>query len=460
MASKPSIPKGTRDFSADEMLKREFIFDSIKGIFKLYGYQPIETPAMESLSTLLGKYGEEGDKLIFRILNSGDFLAGVDEADLKDREAQKLSSRICEKGLRYDLTVPFARYVVQHRDEIIFPFKRYQIQPVWRADRPQKGRYREFFQCDVDVIGSDSLLNEYELVRIIDDVFSKLGISILVKLNNRKILSGIAEYIGEGGKITDITVAIDKLDKIGIDAVNAELREKGISQSGIEKLQPVLTLKGSSEDKLSDLERVLSGSETGMKGIAELRKLFSYIEQDEIKGTVELDLTLARGLNYYTGAIIEVKSAGVAIGSICGGGRYDNLTGVFGLDGVSGVGISFGADRIFDVMNQLGLFGNDRSSSTDVLILNFGEEEVRYGLKVLNELRKLGVMSELYPDQVKLKKQMSYADSRKIHYIIIAGEEEIRNREITIKIMSSGEQRKILFKDIKLYFESVLKQGT
>jgi histidyl-tRNA synthetase len=459
MANKPSIPKGTRDFSTDEMLKREYIFDSIKGVFKLYGYQPIETPAMENLSTLLGKYGEEGDKLLFRILNSGDFLAGVTPGDLVNQEYSKLSSQICEKGLRYDLTVPFARYVVQHREEIIFPFKRYQVQPVWRADRPQKGRYREFYQCDVDVIGSDSLLNEYELVRIIEEVFSRLGISILIKLNNRKVLSGIAEYIGEGGKITDITVAIDKLEKIGIDAVNNELREKGISQAGIEKLQPVLALKGTSEEKLTGLEKVLSGSETGMNGIAELRKLFSYIELDKLRGTVELDLTLARGLNYYTGAIIEVKSTDVAIGSVCGGGRYDNLTGVFGMNGVSGVGISFGADRIFDVMTQLDLFGKIKSSSTDVLILNFGEEEVKFGIKILKELYSLDVSAELYPDPVKLKKQISYADSRKIPYIIMAGEEEIRSGEIAIKEMSSGEQRKILFRDLKSFIKSELKQG-
>jgi histidyl-tRNA synthetase len=459
MSSKPSIPKGTRDFSTDEMLKREFIFDTTKGVFKLYGYQPIETPAMENLSTLLGKYGEEGDKLLFRILNSGDFLSGITDGDIMKSDASRLSSRICEKGLRYDLTVPFARYVVQHRDEIIFPFKRYQIQPVWRADRPQKGRYREFCQCDVDVIGSDSLLNEYELVRIIDEVFARLGIAIMIKLNHRKVLSGIVEYIGEEGNITDITVAIDKLDKIGLDEVNNELREKGISQAAIEKLKPVITLKGSSEEKLTDLERVLSHSETGMKGIAELRRLFSYIEQDELKGTVELDLTLARGLNYYTGAIIEVKSVGVEMGSICGGGRYDNLTGVFGMEGVSGVGISFGADRIYDVMNQLGLFGNIKSSSTEILILNFGEEEAKFGLTILKELRTFGVMAELYPDQVKLKKQMSYADSRKIPYIIIAGEEEIRNGEITIKVMSSGEQRKILLSDLKSFVKSELKPG-
>jgi len=441
--TKPSIPKGTRDFSTSEMLKREYIFDTVKKIFKLYGYQPIETPAMENLSSLLGKYGEEGDKLLFRILNSGDYLSGIDLGELKAGEGVKLSSLLCEKGLRYDLTVPFARYVVQHRDEIIFPFKRYQIQPVWRADRPQKGRYREFFQCDVDVIGSDSILNEYELLKIIDEVFSLLKIRIVIKLNNRKILSGIAEYIGEGGKITDITVAIDKLDKIGLEAVNLELELKGVSSSAIKKLQPVLQLQGTRETKLLKLEELLSGSETGLKGISEMRTLFSYIESGIFSGKIELDLTLARGLNYYTGAIIEVKSADVAIGSICGGGRYDNLTGVFGLEGVSGVGVSFGADRIYDVMSQLELFNDISSSSTDVLVLNFGETEVKTAIRIVERLRALDIKAELYPDQVKLKKQMSYADSRKIPYIIIAGEEEIRNNELTIKIMSTGEQRKL-----------------
>lgn len=459
MANKPSIPKGTRDFSTDEMLKREYIFDTVKEVFRLYGYQPIETPAMENLSTLLGKYGEEGDRLLFRILNSGDFLAGITPDDRINQESSKLSSQISEKGLRYDLTVPFARYVVQHRDEIIFPFKRYQIQPVWRADRPQKGRYREFYQCDVDVIGSDSLLNEYELIRIIDEVFDRLGISIIIKLNNRKVLSGIAEYIGEAGKITDITIAIDKLEKIGIDAVTSELRDKGISPAGIEKLKPVLALNGTAEEKLTGLGKVLSGSETGMKGIAELKKLFSFIEKDKSGRVVELDLTLARGLNYYTGAIIEVKSTDVSIGSICGGGRYDNLTGVFGMDGVSGVGISFGADRIFDVMNQLNLFGKIKPSSTDILVLNFGEEEVKYGLNILKELYLLNVRAELYPDPVKLKKQMSYADARKIPFIMMAGEEEIRNSEITIKIMSSGEQKTILLSDLKSFIISELKPG-
>jgi histidyl-tRNA synthetase len=457
MSSKPSIPKGTRDFSTAEMMKREYIFDAIKKIFKLYGYQPIETPAMENLSSLLGKYGEEGDKLLFRILNSGDFLSGVNEDILRDRESNKLSSQICERGLRYDLTVPFARYVVQHRDEIIFPFKRYQIQPVWRADRPQKGRYREFFQCDVDVIGSDSIINEYELLKIIDDVFSRLKIRIVIKLNNRKILSGIAEFIGEGGKMTDITVAIDKLDKIGIDAVNLELGEKGVSSMAIQKLQPVLHLQGSKETKLQKLEELLKGSETGMKGICELKTLFSYIESGVFSGAIELDLTLARGLNYYTGAIIEVKSADVSIGSICGGGRYDNLTGVFGLDGVSGVGVSFGADRIYDVMSQLNLFNEISSSSTDVLVLNFGETEIKTALTIVELLRKIDIKAELYPDPVKLKKQMSYADSRKIPFIIIAGDEEIRKNELTIKIMSTGEQRKLPIGELESFAVKEIK---
>jgi histidyl-tRNA synthetase len=457
MPSKPSIPKGTRDFSADEMLKREFIFDTIRKVFKIYGYQPIETPAMENLSTLLGKYGEEADKLLFRILNSGDFLSGSSDEDLKRRDTVKLSSVICEKGLRYDLTVPFARYVVQHRDEIVFPFRRYQIQPVWRADRPQKGRYREFFQCDVDVIGSDSLLNEYELVKIIDDIFARLNIAIVIKINNRKVLSGIAGYIGESSRITDITVAIDKLEKIGLESVNAELREKGVSSSAIEKLEPVMNLKGSTDSKLDSLGELLSESETGMKGIYEMRTLFSYFEKSKISAAVELDLTLARGLNYYTGAIIEVKSADVAIGSICGGGRYDNLTGVFGMDGVSGVGVSFGADRIFDVMNQLNLFEKITPSSTEVLVLNFGEAEIKYSLKIIELLRNLRVKSELYPDQVKLKKQISYADSRKIPYIIMAGEEEIKNNEFTVKTMSTGEQKKIALKDIASFVKKVIK---
>lgn len=462
MSSKPSIPKGTRDFSTEEMLKREYIFETIKQVFRLYGYQPIETPAMENLTTLLGKYGEEGDKLLFRIVNSGDFLSSVNDEELLKREPAKLSSKICEKGLRYDLTVPFARYVVQHRNEIVFPFKRYQIQPVWRADRPQKGRYREFFQCDVDVIGSDSLLNEYELIKIIDDIFIRLKIATVIKINNRKVLSGIAGYIGEADRITDITVAIDKLDKIGIEAVNAELSSKGLSTAAITNLQPVLQLSGSTDTKLDKLGKLLSQSETGMKGISELRTLFAYIKDSSLTCDVELDLTLARGLNYYTGAIIEVKSKNVSIGSICGGGRYDNLAGVFGMEGVSGVGISFGADRIYDVLNQLNLFNDIKVSSTEVLLVNFGENETQYALKILDLLRSLGVSTELYPDAVKLKKQMSYADSKKIPYIIIAGEEEIKNNSITIKIMSSGEQRKMPLKDLNSFVkeEIILKKET
>jgi histidyl-tRNA synthetase len=440
---KPSIPKGTRDFSPEEMMERDFIFDTIKKVFRLYGYKPIETPAMENLSTLLGKYGEEGDKLIFRILNSGDYLSVVNDKDLIDREPSRLSSLICERGLRYDLTVPFARYVVQHREEITFPFKRYQIQPVWRADRPQKGRYREFFQCDVDVIGSDSMLNEYELVRIIDDIFKGFNISIVIKINNRKILSGIAEIINESDRITDITVAIDKLDKIGIEAVNDELRSKGISQEAIGKLQPITQLKGSTAEKLSKLRDILSASATGMKGIHELGTLFSLIESSPLSSEIELEMTLARGLNYYTGAIIEVKSKDVSIGSICGGGRYDNLTGVFGMEGVSGVGVSFGADRIYDVLSQLNLFDNRAVPGTQVLILNFGDKETGFAIKIRDRLTSLNISTELYPDAVKLKKQMSYADSMKIPYIIIAGEEEIYNNLVTLKIMSTGAQKKM-----------------
>jgi histidyl-tRNA synthetase len=458
MSSKPSIPKGTRDFSTAEMLKREYVFETIKQVFRLYGYQPIETPAMENLTTLLGKYGEEGDKLLFRIINSGDFLSSVNDEDLLKREPAKLSSKICEKGLRYDLTVPFARYVVQHRDEIVFPFKRYQIQPVWRADRPQKGRYREFFQCDVDVIGSDSLLNEYELIKIVDDIFKRFKISTVIKINNRKVLSGIADFIGAADRITDITVAIDKLDKIGIEAVNSELESKGLSAAAIKNLQPVLQLSGNTDAKLDKLGKLLSHSETGMKGISELRTLFAYIKNSSLTCDVELDLTLARGLNYYTGAIIEVKSKDVNIGSICGGGRYDNLAGVFGMEGVSGVGISFGADRIYDVLNQLNLFNDIKVSSTEVLLVNFGENETQYALKILDLLRNLGVSTELFPDAVKLKKQMSYADSKKIPYIIIAGEDEIKQNCVTIKIMSSGEQKKMPLKDLDSFVKEEIKK--
>jgi histidyl-tRNA synthetase len=457
MSSKPSIPKGTRDFSTEEMLRREFIFETIKQVFRLYGYQPIETPAMENLSTLLGKYGDEGDKLLFRILNSGDFLSAVKDEELGNREYTKLSSMICEKGLRYDLTVPFARYVVQHRDEIVFPFKRYQIQPVWRADRPQKGRYREFFQCDVDVIGSDSLLNEYELIRIVDEIFRRLGISTIIKINNRKVLAGIADYIGESERIVDITVAIDKLDKVGLDSVNSELRGKGLSETAVANLQPFLHLKGNTVEKLESLTVLLTGSEAGMKGISELRTLFSYLSGCELTSEIELDLTLARGLNYYTGAIIEVKSKDVSIGSICGGGRYDNLTSVFGMAGVSGVGISFGADRIFDVLNQLNLFDTIHTASTEVLVVNFGEKETPYAMKILDQLHRLNVRGELYPDSQKLGKQFSYANAKKIPYIIMAGENEITNNQVTVKIMSTGEQKIILVSELINFVENIIK---
>jgi histidyl-tRNA synthetase len=406
---------------------------------------------METLSTLLGKYGDEGDRLIFRILNSGDFFSGLSDSELSERNLSKIAGQICEKGLRYDLTVPFARYVVQHRDEIVFPFRRYQIQPVWRADRPQKGRYREFFQCDVDVIGSDSLLNEYELIRIIDNVFSKLKINNRIKLNNRKILSGIAEYIGEFERITDITTAIDKIEKIGLDAVNLELKDKGVSEEAVRKLQPLLAIEGGAETKLDRLENLLSKSATGMKGVSEMRELFSYVESGILSGMVELDITLARGLNYYTGTIMEVKSADVSIGSICGGGRYDNLTGVFGMDGISGVGISFGADRIYDVMKQSDLFTGIISASSQVLVINFGQSSVEYAFKILELLRNLGVKTEFYPDPVKIKKQMTYADNRKIPFIIIPGEDELKAGEVTVKNMASGKQKKIPFRELKSF---------
>ena len=452
MLSKPSIPKGTRDFSPEEMLKREFIFDTIRKVFRVYGYQPIETPAMENLNTLLGKYGEEGDKLLFRILNSGDFFSDLSEEDLIKRETGKISSKICEKGLRYDLTVPFARYVVQHRDQIVFPFKRYQIQPVWRADRPQKGRYREFFQCDVDVIGSNSLLNEYELVRIIDDVFTRLKIKTIVKINNRKVLAGIAEIAGVAEKITDITVAIDKIEKIGIEAVIQELIEKGISETSISRLRPVLNLTGDTITKLDDLEKILATSETGMKGIAELRTLFGYLDQTKLESLIELDLTLARGLNYYTGAIFEVKSKDVNIGSICGGGRYDDLTGIFGLEGVSGVGVSFGADRIYDVLSSLNMLEALNAGDESVMIINFGEKELFYNLNILETIQKLGIPSEIFPEPAKMKKQMAYADSKKITYVLLAGEDEMKNNEVTIKNMISGEQKKILTSELSSFF--------
>ena len=411
MATKPGIPKGTRDFSPIEMAKRNYIFDTIREVFYLYGFQQIETPAMENLSTLMGKYGEEGDKLLFKILNSGDYFSPLTNDELLSRNATKLANKFCEKGLRYDLTVPFARYVVMHRDELSFPFKRFQIQPVWRADRPQKGRYREFYQCDADVVGSDSLLNEVELVQMIDTVFSKFGIRVAIKINNRKILTGIAEIIGEADKIVDITVAIDKLDKIGLENVNAELKAKGISQEAIEKLQPIIQLNGSNEEKINTLKQVLATSVTGMKGIEESAFILNTLSGLDIKSEIELDLTLARGLNYYTGAIFEVKALDVQIGSISGGGRYDNLTGVFGMDGMSGVGISFGADRIYDVLNQLELYPKETVNGTQLLFVNFGQQETNYILPILKKVRLSGVRAELYPDSAKMKKQMIYANA-------------------------------------------------
>ena len=437
---KPTIPKGTRDFSPEEMAKRNYIFDTIRSVFHLYGFKQIETPAMENLSTLMGKYGEEGDKLLFKILNSGDFLSEVTNEELPERNLVKLTNKICEKGLRYDLTVPFARFVVMHRNEISFPFKRFQIQPVWRADRPQKGRYREFFQCDVDIVGSNSLLNEVELIQIIDEVFKRFGIRICIKINNRKILSGIAEIIGELDKIVDITVAIDKLDKIGLEKVNEELASKGIAEEKIAKLQPIILLSGSNKEKLVILKEVLQTSETGRKGIEEIENILDKIDLLEIQSKLELDLTLARGLNYYTGAIFEVKALDVQIGSITGGGRYDNLTGVFGMSDVSGVGISFGADRIFDVLNQLDLYPEDSSQHTKVLFVNFGEKEENYILPLLSKLRKKGISAEIYPEAIKMKKQMSYADTNKIAYVAIAGESEMQEGKVTLKNMTTGEQ--------------------
>lgn len=445
MAQKPSIPKGTRDFSSVEMVKRNYIFDTIKAVFQRYGYLPIETPAMENLSTLLGKYGDEGDKLLFKILNSGDYLNGVDPKLINGSEADKLALQICEKGLRYDLTVPFARFVVQHQNEITFPFKRYQIQPVWRADRPQKGRYREFYQCDVDVVGSDSLINELELIQIVDEVYRQLNINVVLKLNNRKVLAGIAEVIGEMERMVDITVAIDKLDKIGLENVNAELVQKGLSPEAIDKLQPILHLQGSNLSKLETLKTVLASSETGLKGIEELSTIFEYINALGINLEVELDLTLARGLNYYTGAIFEVKAKDVAIGSITGGGRYDDLTSIFGLNNVSGVGISFGADRIYDVMNQLNLFPEDSGAQTRILFANFGGADELYALQLLNKVRAAGFNAEIYPDGAKMKKQMGYADKKSIPFVAIVGEEERANQRVSLKNMASGEQQSVDF---------------
>ena len=440
MAQKPSIPKGTRDFSPEEMAKRNYIFNTIKDVFLLYGFQQIETPAMENLSTLMGKYGEEGDKLLFKILNSGDFLKEASDDMLAARDCLHLTSKLCEKGLRYDLTVPFARYVVQHRNDLQFPFKRYQIQPVWRADRPQKGRYREFYQCDADVVGSDSLVNEVELISLIDEVFSRFGITIVIKLNNRKVLSGIAEVIGAPDKIVDITVAIDKIDKIGIANVNAELREKGLSEDAIETLRPLLELSGTNEEKLATLDTLLAESEVGRKGIEELRYVISNAMDMGLRATLELDVSLARGLNYYTGSILEVKAVGVEMGSITGGGRYDNLTGVFGLDGVSGVGISFGADRIFDVLNMLELYPADTCASTKVIFMNFGEAEAKQSLKYVMELRKNGISAELYPESTKMKKQLGYANSKNIPFVAMVGETEMLEGKLMLKDMTTGKQ--------------------
>lgn len=437
---KPSIVKGTRDFSPEEMAKRNYIFDTIREVYKLFGYKQIETPAMENLTTLMGKYGEEGDKLLFKILNSGDYLSDITDDELLSKNSNRLISKISEKGLRYDLTVPFARYVVMHRNEITFPFKRYQIQPVWRADRPQKGRYREFFQCDVDVVGSDSLMNEVELIQITEEVFKRLNIRVCIKINNRKILSGIAEVIGEPDKIVDITVAIDKLDKIGLEKVNEELVAKGVSPTAIEKLQPVILLDGNNNDKLSTLKEILSASKIGLSGINEIEFILKKTALLAPEADVQLDLTLARGLNYYTGAIFEVKALDVQIGSITGGGRYDNLTGIFGLPNVSGVGISFGADRIFDVLNQLNLYPDNSIQGTKVLFLNFGERESDYMLQVIKKFRKESIPSEIYPDYDKIKKQMSYANSYKIPYVVIIGENEINENKITLKNMTTGEQ--------------------
>ena len=436
---KPTIPKGTRDFTSEEMARRNYIFDTIKEVYRLYGFQQIETPAMENLSTLMGKYGEEGDKLLFKILNSGNFMDDIAVETLPATSLQ-MAAKICEKGLRYDLTVPFARFVVQNRDKITFPFKRYQIQPVWRADRPQKGRYREFYQCDADIVGSDSLLNEAELMQIIDEVFRRLQINICIKINNRKILSGIAEVIGEPDKITDITVAIDKFEKTGLEKVNEELSAKGIADQAIQKLQPIILLQGMNEEKLFSLKNILKNSEIGLKGIEELDYIFNVSKKLKIYSKIELDLTLARGLNYYTGAIIEVKALDAEIGSIAGGGRYDNLTGVFGLAGVSGVGISFGADRIYDVLNQLDLYPKNAISATQILFVNFGEKETEYCLPLLQDLRANGISSEIFPDTTKIKKQMAYADSKGIPFVAIAGENEMASGKITLKNMTTGEQ--------------------
>ena len=441
MAQKHSIPKGTRDFGPSEMAKRNYIFDTIKQVYQLYGFQQIETPAMETLGTLMGKYGEEGDKLLFKVLNSGDFLTKVSDEELKERNALHLAAKLCEKGLRYDLTVPFARYVVMHREELQLPFKRYQMQPVWRADRPQKGRYREFWQFDGDIVGSDSLLNEVELMQIVDTVFTRFGVRVQIKINNRKILTGIAEVIGAAEKIVDITVAIDKLDKIGLDNVNQELREDGLSEEQIEKLQPIISLEGTNDEKLNIIASVLSSSETGLKGVEETRFILETLKTLGLKNEIQLDLTLARGLNYYTGAIFEVKALDVQIGSITGGGRYDNLTGIFGMPGISGVGISFGVDRIFDVLNALDCYPKDAVNGTQLLFINFGEKETAYCLPTVAKARAAGIRTEIFPDASKMKKQMSYANAKQIPYVALAGENEMAEGKLTLKLMESGEQK-------------------
>lgn len=445
---KPSIPKGTRDFSPVEMARRNYIFNTIREVYSLYGFQQIETPAMENLSTLMGKYGDEGDKLLFKILNSGDFLQTANAEALAEKNSVKLINSISEKGLRYDLTVPFARYVVQHNGELTMPFKRYQIQPVWRADRPQKGRYREFYQCDADVVGSDSLLNEAELVQIVDEVFARFGVNVTLKVNNRKILSGIAEIVGELDRLTDITVAIDKLDKIGLDNVNAELREKGVSAEAVEKLQPIILLSGSNEEKLATLKNVLAESETGLKGIEEIETILGLLSSANLKLTLEIDLTLARGLNYYTGAIFEVKANDVEMGSISGGGRYDNLTGVFGLQGLSGVGISFGADRIYDVLNQLDLYPKETVNATKILFVCFGDAEIAYSMPLVKEVRNAGIPAEIYPTPAKMKKQLGYADSKNIKYVAIVGSDEMEQKKVTLKNMETGEQEMLAVSDV------------
>ena len=446
MAQKPSIPKGTRDFGPVEMAKRNYIFNTIRSVYELYGFQQIETPAQETLQTLMGKYGEEGDKLLFKILNSGDYLSKIEDSELTERNTLRLASKICEKGLRYDLTVPFARYVVMHREELQLPFKRYQVQPVWRADRPQKGRYREFYQFDGDVVGSDSLLNEVELMQIVDTVFTRFGVRVQIKINNRKILTGIAEVIGAADKIVDITVAIDKLDKIGIDNVNAELREDGLTDDQIEKLQPIIMLEGTNEEKLNTIAEVLASSETGLKGVEETRYILNTLgsvgcgSATALNNEIQLDLTLARGLSYYTGAIFEVKALDTPMGSISGGGRYDNLTGIFGMPGLSGVGISFGVDRIYDVLNALDLYPKDSLQTTQVLFINFGEKETAYCLPIVAKVRQAGIRAEIFPDSTKMKKQMSYANAKQIPFVVLAGDNEIAEGKVTLKNMETGEQ--------------------